>query len=125
MNALAALPWSVWGLPVLFLAVWLALWWRSRPVRLWFALLAPVAAVLGVCAGFLHHDEAGPCTRGSCHDVPHWAASVDSASGGSLLSTSALLTLPLAVTLSLITLVVEYIMLVRRQNAEARQASAP
>jgi hypothetical protein len=114
-----------WILPVLLLAIWVPSWWRgTRRFRLRFALLAPVACVVGIILGLIgaNAQSDGSCSS-SCDGsaVQRWADSVDSPSGVSAwLGKSSLLAFGVAVALTLITLIVEYILLVRRDSREAR-----
>ena len=109
-----------WFPSMLLVAIWVFSWWRgTRRIRLWFALLAPFLCVLGLVAGLI---GAGSQATGACSSscaggaVQRWAESFDSPSTGvAWLETSALLALPVAVALTVLTLVVEYIVLVRRE----------
>jgi H+/Cl- antiporter ClcA len=117
---------TFWILPVLLLGIWAQSWWRgSRRFRLWFALLAPFACVVGTILGLLgsvtDSDDtcALPCDGGL---VEHWAAGVDSSSGSAAwLGTGSLLALFVAVPLTIVTLIVEYVLLVRRDSADNRR----
>jgi len=108
-----------WLPSVLLVAVWLLSWWLgTRQFRLWFALLAPLACVLGFVVGLI---EAGSQADGSCSSscagsaVQRWAGSIDSPSASvAWLETSALRALSVAVAVTVLTLVVEYVLLVRR-----------
>jgi hypothetical protein len=67
------------ALSVLLVVAWSLLWWRGRRrIRLWFAGLAPLGAVVGVVLGLLAYlGERGPvrpvsCTPALCGD---WGAS--------------------------------------------------
>jgi hypothetical protein len=114
-----------WTLPVLVMAIWVPSWWcGTRRFRLWFALLAPFACALGIILGLI---GAGSQADGSCHSscagsaVQRWAESFDSPSPAiAWLQTSSLRALLVAVTLTILTLVVEYILLVLRDSREAR-----
>jgi hypothetical protein len=114
-----------WLLSILILATWIFSWWRgTRRFRLWFALLAPAACVLGVVVSLI---AAGAQADGGCSSscsgsaVQRWAASFDAPTPGIVwLETSALRALVVAVALSVLTLVVEYILLVLRDSRAAR-----
>jgi hypothetical protein len=114
-------PWTYWILPALVVAIWVVAWWCSRRFRLWFAVLAPVAAVGGIVLGLtLIFSDPASCPGTSCGDVSTWAASVDSPAGiDALLQAGSVLAFLTAVPLTLVTLVIEYVLLVRRQNREA------
>jgi hypothetical protein len=123
VDAMTELPGQAWVLPGLLVAVWALLWWQgSRRARLWFAFLAPPGAILVVILAVVQSlqdaDAAQGCTGGPCDkDVAHFAAGVDTAQG-TLLSTNAFLALAVSLPLFLITMTVEYVLLVRRQNRE-------
>lgn len=111
---------TYWILPALLVVVWAQPWWRnSRRFRLWFALLAPFACVVGIIVGLLGSTADGdggcakPCKGGL---VQHWAGSVDSSSA---FAASSALALFVAVALTIVTLIVEYVLLVRRDSADA------
>jgi hypothetical protein len=114
-----------WLLSILIVAMWVFSWWRgTRRFRLWFALLAPLVCVLGIVVGLI---GAGSQADGSCSSscagsaVQRWAENVDSPSTSIIwLETSALLALFVAVALTVLTLIVEYILLVLRDSREAR-----
>ena len=61
-------------LSVLLVVAWSPLWWRGRRIRLWFAGLAPLGAVVGVLLGLLAYlGERSPvrpvsCTPALCGD---------------------------------------------------------
>jgi hypothetical protein len=90
-------------------------WWRgSRRFRLWLALLAPAGAVAGLIAGVIA-TLSEPSEPGA--GVSQWASDVDGSTGfGDWLFSSSLLALFVAVPLTVVTLVVEYILLVRRTS---------
>ena len=116
MDFFAALPWQCWILSVLLGVTWIALWWRSRRARLWFAGLTPPAAVVVVLLGLVNigaksGDLASQCSgvRNSCGSsgAPRWEQSL------ALIPDSALLPvlngvcgLLVAVILTIITFVV-------------------
>ncbi|MFI7596426.1 hypothetical protein [Actinoplanes sp. NPDC049681] len=114
-----------WILPTVVLAVWGLSWWLgTRRFRLWFAVLAPFASVVGVVLGVL---GAGSQADGECSSscaggaVQRWAASFDSPSPGVVwLQTSAILALFVAVVLTVLTLIIEYVLLVLRDSGEER-----
>jgi hypothetical protein len=109
-----------WILPILLLAIWVPSWWRgTRRFRLWFALLAPVACgfgfILGVIGAITQAD--GPCSACAGGVVLNWADSVDSPTGVSAwLETSSLPALGVALALTVLTLIVEYVLLVQRDS---------
>ncbi|MFG1604958.1 hypothetical protein [Actinoplanes sp. NPDC049265] len=112
-----------WLPSILILATWVLSWWRgTRRFRLWFALLAPTACLVGVVAGLLGAGaQAGVGCSSSCPGgaVQRWAASVDAPSPGvAWLEASALRALLVAVVLAVLTLGVEYILLVLRDARE-------
>ncbi|MEV8506746.1 hypothetical protein AB0368_18300 [Actinoplanes sp. NPDC051475] len=110
-----------WILPGLVLAIWMLSWWAgTRRFRLWFALLAPFACTLGLILGLI---GAGSQADGSCSSscaggaVQRWAADFDSPSASVVwLQASSRLALFVAVVLTVLTLVVEYILLVLRDR---------
>jgi hypothetical protein len=114
-----------WILPVMLLVVWVASWWRgTRRFRLWFALLAPAGCVAGIILALI---GSGSQADGSCSSscdgsaVQRWADSYDSPSGATAwLGKSSVLALGVALALTVITLIVEYILLVLRDSREAR-----
>ena len=117
---------SSWLLSILLVTIWAVAWWRgTRRFRLWFALLAPAFCVLGIVAavlGALSGSDAS-CTSSSCPGgaVQRWAASFDAPSAGVLwLEGNALLALGVAVALTVLTLVVEYVLLVLRDSPGER-----
>jgi hypothetical protein len=114
-------PWSSWTLPAALVAIWLVGWWRgSRRFRLWFALLAPAAAVAGLVLGVLAALEEADTPRGA--DVAQWAASVDGSSGfGTWLSGNSWHAVVVAVPLTVLTLIIEYVLLVLRDSGRDRQ----
>ena len=113
-----------WILPILLLVIWVPSWWRcTRRFRLWFSLLAPFACVVGIILGLIGANAQAddPCSS-SCAGsaVQRWAPSFDSPPGGvAWLIESSLLALAVAVALTVVTLIVEYILLVRRDPREA------
>ena len=114
-----------WLPSILILAIWVFSWWRgTRRFRLWFALLAPMACMLGVVVGLIGAGtQADDACSSSCAGsaVQRWAESFDAPSPSIVwLQTSALLALFVAVALTVLTLVVEYILLVLRDSREAR-----
>jgi hypothetical protein len=114
-----------WLLSILLVAIWVVSWWRgTRRFRLWFALLAPFVCMLGIVVGLI---GAGSQADGSCRSscagsaVQRWAESFDSPSTSiAWLETSALRGLFVAVALTVLTLIVEYILLVLRDSREER-----
>ena len=112
---------SDWPLSVLVVTIWVVAWWRgTRRFRLWFALLAPALCLIGVVAGLLGalSGSDASCTSPSCPGsaVQRWAESMDAPPAGALwLESNALLALGVAVALTVLTLIVEYILLVRRE----------
>lgn len=123
-------PWAYWVLPALVLVIWVAAWWRSRRFRLWFALLAPVAAVGGIVLGLAltvseGREAASSCVGRSCGNVSGFAAGMDGATGiDAVVGAGSVLALLVAVPLTVVTLIVEYVLLVRRQNRQAAQEAA-
>jgi hypothetical protein len=112
-----------WLLSILLVAVWMFSWWRgTRRFRLWFALLAPLVCVLGIVAGLIGAgSQAGASCSPSCAGsaVQRWAESFDSPSTSvAWLETSALLALFVAVALTVLTLVVEYVLVLRDSGEE-------
>jgi len=106
-------------LSVLLVVAWSPLWWRGRRIRLWFAGLAPLGAVVGVFLGLLAYlGERGPvrpvsCTPALCGGWEGVAPYRDATSGiGQLIIGNSLLALIVAVALGLLTLVVELLTLV-------------
>jgi hypothetical protein len=119
---------SDWILPVLVLAIWVPSWWLgTRRFRLWFALLAPWACVLGISLGLVLElsgvdSQVDTCTS-SCAGgaVQRWAATIDSPPPSIVwLQTSSLLALAVAAVLTVLTLIVEYVLLVLRDSRAAR-----
>jgi len=101
-------------LSVLLVVAWSLLWGRGRRIRLWFAGLAPLGAVVGVFLGLLAYlGERGPvrpvsCTPALCGDWGGVTPYRDATSGiGQLIIGNSLLALIVAVALGLLTLVVE------------------
>ncbi|MEV4705085.1 hypothetical protein [Actinoplanes sp. NPDC049316] len=113
-----------WLLPILLPAVWVLSWvWGTRRFRLWFALLAPFVCasgfVLGVVAAGSQADSS--CSSPACDGgaVQRWAASFDSPPPAVVwLQTSSLAALFVAVVLTVLTLIVEYVLLVLRDSRE-------
>jgi hypothetical protein len=110
-----------WLPSVLLVAVWVLSWWRgTRRFRLWFALLAPSFCVLGFLAGLIGAgSQAGGSCSSSCAGgaVQRWTESFDSPSASvAWLETSTLLALPVAIALTVLTLVAEYVLLVLRDR---------
>jgi hypothetical protein len=106
-------------LPGALLAVWVWSWWFRRSVRLWLAVLAPFGSVVLIVLAFLS-VPAGSCDHGC---VEGWAASMD----GSESLADALLTLPVALAVTVITGLVELVGLFRRGFGAPhdRAATAP
>ncbi|GLY07727.1 hypothetical protein [Actinoplanes sp. NBRC 101535] len=123
---MSSFPWYDGIAGVLVLGTWVAAWWRSRRFRLRFALLAPAAAIAGIVLALVVTVEtgraaAGSCAGTDCHDVAGFTARLDSPDGfAGLLGANATVALFVAVPLTAVTLIVEYILLVRRQNREDR-----
>lgn len=111
-------------LPLLLLAVWVASWWGTRRLRLWFALLAPMACVAGVVLAAIGSvsQASGSCSP-SCDGsaVQRWAAGVDSPSAPvAWLGGNSVVALGVAVVLTVITLIAEYVLLVLRDSRQPR-----
>ncbi|GAA4608240.1 hypothetical protein BJY16_006740 [Actinoplanes octamycinicus] len=112
-------------LPALVLAIWVPSWWRrTRGFRLRFALLAPVVCGLGfVMAAFLALTQGGGSCPGSCPGgaVQRWAAGADNpAPLVAWLGASSLLAFLVSVVLTVVTLIVEFVLLVRRDARAGR-----
>ncbi|BEL05340.1 hypothetical protein Q0Z83_035310 [Actinoplanes sichuanensis] len=112
-------------LPVLLVVVWVRSWWRgTRRFRLWFALLAPTGCVAGLVLAVIgaFSGAGSSCSGSSCTGsrVQRWAADVDAPSDVLVWwGRNAQLGLAVAVVLTVVTLIVEYILLVRRDSREA------
>lgn len=108
----AGFTWDCWILPALLVVVWALSWRGSRRFRLWFALLAPAGAVAGLVLGVVT-ALSGPSEPGG--GVAQWAADTDGGSrSADWVFASSLAALVVAVLLTVLTLVAEYLLLVRR-----------
>jgi hypothetical protein len=94
----------------LLVVVWAGSWWGTRRFRIWFVLLAPLGAVVAIVLAFLA-VPAGSCEHGC---VEGWANNVDSSEG----IAASLAALYASVVLAPITLIVELVLLVRRNPTE-------
>lgn len=125
--SLLSIPWSFWILAALVLVTWVAAWRGSRRFRLWFAVLAPIAAIGGIVLGvaLTIAQGPGPCVGRQCGSVAGFAAGLDNPTGiDAMLQANSLLALFVAAPLSTLTLIVEFVLLVRRQNREAAEEAA-
>ncbi|GAA4934278.1 hypothetical protein [Actinoplanes utahensis] len=115
-------PWMQWALTALIVVMWARSWWRDRTYRLWFALLAPAAAigggVLGLVLTFSEAREAArSCVGSDCHGVAAFTGRVDGADGlGPWITANSALAFPVAAGLTVLTMVVESVLLVRRHT---------
>jgi hypothetical protein len=110
----AELPWDAWILAVMVVGAWALSWWcGTRRFRLWFALLAPFGAVVGLVAGLV--SMVSGCTSACAGNTQNRVGNADAVTGSAAgLVINFWVALPVTVALTLTTLVVEYILLVRR-----------
>jgi hypothetical protein len=117
-------PWTYWIPPTLAVVTWVAAWWCSRRFRLWFAVLAPVAAIGGILLGLAltlaeGPDAASTCMGSSCDTDAALSCMGSGCDTADLIGIGSILALLVVVPLTVVTLIVEYVLLVRRQNREA------
>jgi hypothetical protein len=120
--------WLIWTLSVLFLVTWVYLWFRTRRARMWFAVLAPTGAFVGVIVGVFWSLTAASdssCFGRNCRgDVGNFTESLDANAGfGGFLLANSILAFAVGMTLAVISLVVEVALMILRHRAAKRNGS--
>ena len=114
LQLITHLNWHDVLLPVILFVAWPLLWWRgSRRIRLWYAGLTPLGAVAGFVLGAVVALNNSACRGAACESGSELARSANGAMfdlGVSIMNNS-VLALAVAVTLGLLTLVVELVLL--------------
>ncbi|WP_203830951.1 hypothetical protein [Actinoplanes palleronii] len=128
MDLISDLDWECWVLSVLLVVAWAVGWWRGRRrLRLWFAVLSPLAAVVFVFFGLIVLQSEGTpgesCSGYHCTGPADLSARIGDLDGfGMLIVVNGLLAFSAAVPLAVITVAVETTLAIRRRGRAKTEA---